>query len=403
MKRIGESLTRARLLLALGIGVCCWLLPLGVWAAPAQQVDPPPNDNFADAVEIGALPFEALIESIEGATTEENEPGACYPDIGNYQTVWYKFTPQSDVSARLRITSSSDVVWTIFAGTSLPDLQKQDCSFVYQSLPPFFSVFFGAGRTYYIRVGSLYGFGGSLHLVLEPPPPPIAAFGYFPEQPSTWDIVNFSNYSYDPMGLPFRPSVWDFGDGATGEGSNAAHQYASEGSYTVTMTATTFDGRRAAAVQVVTVENHDVAITKLSAPNAALAGQNRTVGVQVSSRPHDEMVRVALYKSDPTRNEGFVQVGEVERAVAAGGRGVTFDFNYTFTAADAQVGKVTFKVVATPIDPLTGAARRDIAPANNTAIALPTKVSAGQTAGTDEDDGTGQALRVYLPVVAVEY
>jgi hypothetical protein len=50
-------------------------------------------------------------------------------------------------------------------------------------------------------------------------------------------------------------------------------------------------------------------------------------------------------------------------------RTTSFDFSYTFTADDAVAGKVTFKVVAT----IVGA--RDAAPADNEAIALPTKVN----------------------------
>jgi len=46
-----------------------------------------------------------------------------------------------------------------------------------------------------------------------------------------------------------------------------------------------------------------------------------------------------------------------------------FAFSYTFTADDARVGKVTFKAVAN----ILGA--RDALPADNEAIAAPTKVS----------------------------
>ena len=48
---------------------------------------------------------------------------------------------------------------------------------------------------------------------------------------------------------------------------------------------------------------------------------------------------------------------------------VEFGFSYTFTADDAQIGKVTFRAVAV----ISGA--RDALPADNEAIAPPTKVS----------------------------
>jgi hypothetical protein len=55
--------------------------------------------------------------------------------------------------------------------------------------------------------------------------------------------------------------------------------------------------------------------------------------------------------------------------VLAAGRTTAYTFNYTFTNADAAVGKVTFKAVATIVD------ARDAQPADNTAIAVPTTVT----------------------------
>jgi hypothetical protein len=50
-------------------------------------------------------------------------------------------------------------------------------------------------------------------------------------------------------------------------------------------------------------------------------------------------------------------------------RTTTFNFSYTFTKDDATMGKVTFKAVAN----IQGA--RDALPADNEAIASPTKVN----------------------------
>jgi len=55
--------------------------------------------------------------------------------------------------------------------------------------------------------------------------------------------------------------------------------------------------------------------------------------------------------------------------VRSANRTTDFNFSYTFTSADAQVGKVTFKAVAN----IFGA--RDALPADNEAIATPIKVS----------------------------
>jgi hypothetical protein len=56
-------------------------------------------------------------------------------------------------------------------------------------------------------------------------------------------------------------------------------------------------------------------------------------------------------------------------AHGTGNRTTDFTFSYTFTAGDTSIGKVTFKAVAV----LVGA--RDGLPADNEAIAPPTKVS----------------------------
>jgi len=55
--------------------------------------------------------------------------------------------------------------------------------------------------------------------------------------------------------------------------------------------------------------------------------------------------------------------------VRGGNRTTVFAFSYTFTSADAALGKVTFKAVAN----LQNA--RDALPADNEAISPPTKVS----------------------------
>jgi hypothetical protein len=68
---------------------------------------------------------------------------------------------------------------------------------------------------------------------------------------------------------------------------------------------------------------------------------------------------------------GFEPVGTLTLFVPVRetGRAVSFSFSYTFTPDDASIGKVTFKAVAT----IVGA--RDALPADNEAIASPTKVN----------------------------
>jgi hypothetical protein len=55
--------------------------------------------------------------------------------------------------------------------------------------------------------------------------------------------------------------------------------------------------------------------------------------------------------------------------VRGGNHTAPFSFNYTFTSDDAAIGKVTFKAIANLVS------ARDALPADNEAIASPTKVS----------------------------
>jgi hypothetical protein len=103
-------------------------------------------------------------------------------------------------------------------------------------------------------------------------------------------------------------------------------------------------------------------------PKSASAGQTRAITVGINSRRYPETVEVQFFKSVPG---GFLFVGVLTQSVPVrpSNRTTDFNFSYTFTSADAQVGKVTFKAVANVV----GA--RDALPADNEAIAPPTKVT----------------------------
>ena len=197
-------------------------------------------------------------------------------------------------------------------------------------------------------------------------PAPVAGFYFYPYEPSAFDVVQFSDWSYDPAGVGIASRVWDLGDGTTETGFGSTHQYA-DGDYTVRLTVTTYDGRTDSTSQFLQVRTRDVAITKFSVPRSASVGQTRTITVGVNSRRSPERVEVVLWKSVPG---GFEYVGVLTQSVPvrSANRTTDFSFSYTFTSADAQVGKVTFKAIASIVG------GRDALPADNEAIASPTKV-----------------------------
>jgi len=145
---------------------------------------PPPNDNFANAINITSATFMDDEDS-SGATTETSDPTpTCAQQFtaaqgntgghanGAYNTIWYKYTPTLAASLNVdTIGSSSDSVLSIWTGTQ-GALSLVACNdditpgVVLQS--QLSGVPLVAGTTYYIMVGS---FG-------PPAPNPVALGGH---------------------------------------------------------------------------------------------------------------------------------------------------------------------------------------------------------------------------------
>ncbi len=331
-----------------------------------EAIPPPPNDLFVNATAIAVLPFTDAVD-LTGATVDVGEPTpSCAIFFGPVsRTAWYTFTPvqTGSISASI-ITAGFPNVVAAYTGNALTTLSEVGCGLSGGGKATFRAE---ANRTYYFLVGGLSGSGGPLEFRLEVTPPPVANFGFFPFDPSVFEVVQFFDQSFDPGGVGFASLEWTFGDGTSGTGSFATHQYAADGDYTVQHTVTTFDGRTASTSQTVHVRTHDVAITRFAVPVAASAGQTRHIVVGVSSNRYPETVAVQLFKSVPG---GFQLVGTLTQSVLVrpSKRTTDFDFSYTFTDDDARIGKVTFKAVAS----IVGA--RDALSADNEAIAAPTKV-----------------------------
>jgi len=325
----------------------------------------PANDDFANATGVPALPFSSVAQLVLAGTESGEQTPSCAVFYGPVnETVWYSFTPAQTQSITARIGNASiSTVVAAYSGSSVSGLTELGC------------VVFGgnvtfraqAGTTYHFLVGNLFGQEGQAEFRLDVTPPPVANYYFYPFDPSMFDVVQFIDQSYDPGGVGFASFEWNFGDGTTATVQYPTHQYAADADYTVQHSVTTADGRTASTSQVVHVRTHDVAITRFAVPIAASAGQTRSIGVAISSKRYAEAVTVQLLKSVPG---GFEPVGSLTQSVPVrqANRTTDFAFSYTFTGADAQIGKVTFKAVAA----INGA--RDALPADNEAIAPPTKV-----------------------------
>jgi PKD repeat protein len=338
---------------------------IGVVELHLEVLPPPPNDLFVNATAIGALPFSGTVD-LTAASTEGGEPSpSCAAPFGGVSSsAWYHFTPTvtGSISANAFSGGFSNVV-AAYTGSSVTGLTEVACG-VFGNRATFRAV---ANTTYYFQVSGLFGQRGPLEFRLDVTPPPVANFFFFPFDASVFDVVQFVDQSFDPGGVGFAPPAWTFGDGTTGTG-NPTHRFAADGDYSVQLTVTTLDGRTAVASQTVHVRTHDVAITRLSVPQTARSGQTKRLEVSINSRRYAETVEVQLFRSVPG---GFQQFGSLTQSVPMNPKNGTTDFafSYTFTADDAQIGKVTFRAFAV----ISGA--RDALPADNEAIGPPTKVS----------------------------
>ncbi len=76
-----------------------------------------------------------------------------------------------------------------------------------------------------------------------PLPLPVTEFTVSPRRPSTTESVQFVDCSHDPGAHGIAWRAWDFGDGATSVGASPVHRYRETGTYDVTLTLATYDGR----------------------------------------------------------------------------------------------------------------------------------------------------------------
>ena len=129
-----------------------------VSAAPANAAEPS-NDDFAAATEITQLPFSETVDGSE-ASVEPGEETVCN---GGVASVWYRFTPDRDMSVKAEANDNitfQTVALSVYTGTSLDALTLVTCGtqsplgYFYPQLVDFDAT---AGTTYYIRAADFNG------------------------------------------------------------------------------------------------------------------------------------------------------------------------------------------------------------------------------------------------------
>jgi PKD repeat protein len=324
----------------------------------AHIITPPANDDFVSAKPVSSIPFSDTPD-LSGATLQAGEPNpSCGFNPTPQSSVWYAFNPAQTASYTVNTSSGSFFPQVAaYSGASLTTLTQVGCG-----TPTTFHAI--AGATYYIQLTNQVGTGGPISVFLDQAPPLQMSFFFSPSEPSTFDTVQFFDQSFDPAFVGINSTSWNLGDGTAVAGCCPSHRYETDGDYTVKLTDATADGRVGSTTQVLHVRTHDVSIAKFTVPQTASASQTRSITVGVSDTRYPETVEVQLF-----RNDTLVGTLTQQVPVRTGGRTTTFSFNYTFTSDDAALGKITFKAVATIVN------ARDAFPSDNTAIALPTKVT----------------------------
>ena len=147
--------------------VLSWVL-LAIWTPATALAAVPGNDNFANRIVINpfSLPY-ANTQDTTGATAESGEPSSSCGTVTN--SVWYQFTPDISYVYMLDTYGSSyDTVIDIFTSSATPaslaSLVSVNCNNDFSSpsdTSSFMSMPLVGGTTYYIRVSSAAGSGGT--------------------------------------------------------------------------------------------------------------------------------------------------------------------------------------------------------------------------------------------------
>jgi hypothetical protein len=296
-----------------------------------DHVMPPANDQFASATPVASLPYTDRVD-LTAATLEAGEPDAAtcvsFPPL--IASAWYAFSPSTEGHLQVFLDAGFENSAAVYSGSSLGALTLLSCGFRSIAVHP--------GTTYFIQAAAESLGKGPADLIMRQTASPEPTFVTDPAEPNSIEPTAFYNVTSDPGGQ-FFTDTWTFHDGSTSVGSGATYQYAVDGDYLVGLTMLTDDGRTGSTQQTVSVRTHDVSVVGITAPRTARSGQTRTVSVSVVDRRYPETAAVRLYRLDES---GQTLIDSIFLDLLVSSRPTTAAFPYTFTTADAAVGKVTF-------------------------------------------------------------
>jgi hypothetical protein len=142
-----------------------------VLSATGASAAPPANDNFANAITIGALPYTDTKSTVE-ATSEPGEPMSYCG--GSTRTIWYKLVaPASGNITFDSVGSSYDTELHTFKGTTIANVESIDCNDDAIGLISRLPLVVEAGETYYIKVNGYSTASGTHKLNVSTITPPL--------------------------------------------------------------------------------------------------------------------------------------------------------------------------------------------------------------------------------------
>lgn len=329
-----------------------------------DQVAPAANDNFAQAQPV-TLPFTAQPD-VTVASFEADEPeSACVYDEQR-PSVWYSYTAPAEALSVIPKVQGNTAAVTVYTGSDITGLREVTCAdgnvvqrAIFRTTP---------GTTYYLRFTAAHRNYQPISVSLTEAPPLQPYMGISGNGNTVYSDMMFNADSFADVDGELT-AEWDFGDGTTlpAQQGQVSHRYQADGTYRVTMKATSVDGRTATVSTEVKIETHDVGITKFVVPTSARAGQSKPITVHVANTRYLEKTTVTLYRSN---GSSWVEVGKLTLDVPAHPtRKVQFPFSYTFTPEDLAMGKVAFRAVASLSYPV-----RDARPLDNEVISIATTV-----------------------------
>jgi hypothetical protein len=143
---------------------------LATFAVPGTAMAQPANDDFDDATIVTEpLPYTDSTSTVD-ATTAPDDPECA----GNGHTVWYRFTPSTDMRLDANTFGSDyDTTLSVYTG-SRGALTQIACNDDFDSLQSRVVFNATAGTTYFLMAGSFFESpGGNLVFTVQEAPPPL--------------------------------------------------------------------------------------------------------------------------------------------------------------------------------------------------------------------------------------